>query len=56
MRLSVTRTAKICPIEIATNISSCGTSKIAQLHGRPCGIAPVTLCFCFTFANRHCHS
>src|ERR1035441_2641856 len=35
MRLSVTRTAKICPIEIAANISPCVAGKIAQLHGRP---------------------
>src|ERR1035437_1437991 len=35
MRLSVTRTAKICPIEIAANISPCVTGKIAQLQGRP---------------------
>ena len=35
MRLSVTRTAKICPIEIAANISTCVTGKIAQLHSRP---------------------
>ena len=35
MRLSVTRTAKICPIEIAANISACVTGKPAQLHGRP---------------------
>ena len=35
MRLSVTRTAKICPIEIAANISPCVTGKIAQLHSRP---------------------
>ena len=35
MRLSVTRTAKICPIEIAANISSCVTGKIAQLHSGP---------------------
>ena len=34
MRLSVTRTAKICPIEIAANISACVTGKPAQLHGR----------------------
>jgi hypothetical protein len=33
--LSVTRTAKICPIEIAANISPCVTGKIAQLHVRP---------------------
>ena len=36
MRLSVTRTAKICPIEIAANISACVTGKPAQLHSRPC--------------------
>ena len=36
MRLSVTRTAKICPIEIAANISSCVTGKPAQLHSPPC--------------------
>jgi hypothetical protein len=35
MRLSVTRTAKTCPIEIAANISPCVTGKPAQLHGRP---------------------
>jgi hypothetical protein len=35
MRLSVSRTAKICPIEIAANISRCATGKIAQLHSRP---------------------
>jgi hypothetical protein len=35
MRLSVARTAKICPIEIAANISACVTGKPAQLHGRP---------------------
>ncbi len=35
MRLSVTRTAKICPIEIAANISLCVTGKIAQIHSRP---------------------
>ena len=35
MRLRVTRTAKICPIEIAANISPCVTGKIAQLHSRP---------------------
>jgi len=35
MRLSVTRTAKICPIEIAANISACVTGKPAQLHRRP---------------------
>jgi hypothetical protein len=34
MRLSVTSTAKICPIEIAANISPCVTGKIAQLHRR----------------------
>ena len=56
MRLSVTRTAKICPIEIAANISPCVVGKIAQLHSRPYGIAPVTPYFCFTFTNRHCHS
>jgi hypothetical protein len=36
MRLSVTRTAKICPIEIAAIISACVTGKIAQVHSRPC--------------------
>ena len=35
MRLSVTKTAKICPIEIAANISACVTGKPAQLHDRP---------------------
>ena len=38
MRLSVTRTAKICPIEIAANISPCVTGKPAQLHSRPSGL------------------
>jgi hypothetical protein len=33
MRLSVTSTAKICPIEIAANI--CATRTIAQLVGSP---------------------
>lgn len=35
MRLSVSRTAKICPIEITANISRCVNDKIAQLHSRP---------------------
>jgi hypothetical protein len=35
MRLSVTRAAKICPTEIAANISPCVTGKIAQLLSRP---------------------
>jgi hypothetical protein len=35
MRLSATRTAKICPIEIAANISPCVTGKMAQLHVLP---------------------
>ena len=35
MRLSVSRTAKICPAEIAANISRCVNGKIAQLHSRP---------------------
>jgi hypothetical protein len=35
MRLSVTSTAKICLIEIAANISSCATDKIAQVLSRP---------------------
>ncbi len=30
MRLSVTRTARICPSEIAANISGCVTGKVAQ--------------------------
>jgi hypothetical protein len=51
MRLSVTRTAKICPIEIAANISACVAGKIAQLHGRPYGVAPVIPCSCFTHRN-----
>ena len=56
MRLSVSRTAKICPIVIAANISPCVIGKIAQLLVRPYGIVPVIPCSCFTFANRHCHS
>jgi hypothetical protein len=55
MRLSVTRTAKICPIEIAANISACVTGKIASFHSRPYGVAPVIPCSCFTFTNRFCH-
>jgi hypothetical protein len=35
MRLSVTRIAKICPIEIAANISPCVIGKIAQFLRRP---------------------
>ena len=35
MRLSVTRTAKIRPTEIAATISPCVTGKIAQLFSRP---------------------
>ena len=31
----VTRTAKICPIEIVANISPCVTGKIAQLLSLP---------------------
>ena len=36
MRLSVTRTAKICPIEIAANISACviGTLRLWTVSGR----------------------
>jgi hypothetical protein len=44
MRLSVTRTAKICPIEIAANISACVSSKIAQLHVRPYGLDEILAC------------
>jgi hypothetical protein len=35
MRLSVTKTAKTCPTEIAANISPCVTGKTAQLLSRP---------------------
>jgi hypothetical protein len=42
MRLSVTRTAKIGPIEIAANMSPCVTAKIAQLLSRPYGTVTVS--------------
>ena len=53
MRLSVTRTAKICPIEIAANISACVTGKPAQLHGRPCSpkLQPALPAALFAFAH-----
>ena len=35
MRLSVTRMAKICLIEIEASISLCVTGKITQLRSRP---------------------